>query len=138
MLEQQKIVEKGWGSELWIVNNHKYCGKRLEVLPKKWCSIHFHKNKEETFFILNGCLLLEYCQELYLPFLEKVKGKDNFMDVWYKYSELVFLEPNESFTLKTNMAHRFTPSSDTPFSCTFLEFSTHHKDSDSYRLLKGD
>ena len=24
-----KVVEKGWGHELWIVNKSEYCGKRM-------------------------------------------------------------------------------------------------------------
>ena len=52
------IVSKGWGYELWIENNELYCGKHLHVLPTKWCSVHYHKNKKETFYVINGELLL--------------------------------------------------------------------------------
>ena len=53
-----KKVDKKWGSELWIVNNDKYCGKLLIVEPNHTCSMHFHKDKTETFFIIRGRLLL--------------------------------------------------------------------------------
>ena len=53
------IVNKLWGYEIWIENNEKYCGKHLHVVPGKKCSVHYHKDKKETFYIINGELLIE-------------------------------------------------------------------------------
>ena len=58
-----KIVSKGWGFEKWIVNNEKYCGKLLYLIKGKKCSWHFHKIKEETFYIQSGKILLKWSDE---------------------------------------------------------------------------
>ena len=55
-------VVKSWGTELWFANNKKYCGKLLTVIPDIWSSngkFHYHKIKDETFFIIEGMLWLE-------------------------------------------------------------------------------
>ena len=48
--------EKGWGYELWIVNNNLYCGKILHFNKGKKCSWHYHKIKQETFYVQKGKL----------------------------------------------------------------------------------
>ena len=68
----QNIVSKGWGYELWVENNELYCGKHLHVLPSKWCSVHYHKNKKETFYVINGELKLEFStKELAIEYAKK-------------------------------------------------------------------
>ena len=119
------IVSKGWGYELWIENNELYCGKHLHVMPRKWCSVHYHKNKKETFYVINGELLLEYSYNLDKEFWEE------------KFAHQKVLKKGDSFTLEPMIAHRFT-SNDINCPCDFVEFSTHHEDSDSYRIIKGD
>jgi len=59
-----KTVDKDWGRELWIVNNDKYCGKILELNKGYRCSIHYHKIKDETFYILEGRVLMEIWDEV--------------------------------------------------------------------------
>ena len=49
-----KIVPKGWGFEKWIVNNEKYCGKILYIVKDHKCSWHYHKIKDETFYVQSG------------------------------------------------------------------------------------
>jgi len=122
----QNIVSKGWGYELWIENNELYCGKHLHVLPSKWCSIHYHKNKKETFYVIKGELLLHYSYVLDLEY-------------WQRHDadfEVKILKTGDYFTLNTGVAHRFTSNTSQP--CDFIEISTHHDDEDSYRILKGD
>src|SRR5262252_2427182 len=46
-----RIVPKGWGREVWIVNGDLYCGKILEIRKGKRCSLHFHKIKNESFYL---------------------------------------------------------------------------------------
>ena len=57
---QIKHVPKGWGYEKWIVNNELYCGKLLFFNAGKRCSWHYHKLKDETFYIQSGEILLIY------------------------------------------------------------------------------
>ncbi len=56
MIKNTKFVNKSWGNELWVVNDKEndYCGKILEIDPGKGTSLHFHSNKHETFFVLDG------------------------------------------------------------------------------------
>jgi mannose-6-phosphate isomerase-like protein (cupin superfamily) len=99
-----EVVEKVWGSEEWIVNRD-YCGKILNLKKGFRCSIHYHKNKDETFYILSGKVLME------------VDGERKIM----KPGEVQLIEPNQK--------HRFTGLEDSKI----IEFSTHHEDEDSYR-----
>lgn len=48
------FVEKGWGHELIWVTNDKYCGKLLKFNTGAKFSMHFHAEKEETWFVLSG------------------------------------------------------------------------------------
>ena len=120
----QNIVPKVWGYEIWIENNKLYCGKHLHVLPTKSCSVHYHKNKKETFYVIGGELRLEYSTDLSLDFWESTIVKPT-----------IVLKKGDSFTLDTLTAHRFT--SNTNYPCDFIEISTHHEDSDSYRIIQG-
>jgi quercetin dioxygenase-like cupin family protein len=100
----EKIVEKVWGSEEWIVNRD-YCGKILNLKKGFMCSIHYHKNKDETFYILEGKVGLE---------LDGVKK---------------IMLPGDTQLVKPGEKHRFVGLDDSKI----LEFSTHHEDLDSYR-----
>jgi mannose-6-phosphate isomerase-like protein (cupin superfamily) len=54
--EPVHIEAKGWGREIWIVNNSLYCGKILEIKMGEKCSLHFHKLKTESFYLRKGRL----------------------------------------------------------------------------------
>ena len=58
--QQIKFVPKGWGFEKWIVNCDKYCGKLLYFAKGKKCSWHFHKLKDEYFYIQSGEIKIYY------------------------------------------------------------------------------
>lgn len=118
-----KIVNKVWGYEIWIENNKLYCGKHLHVLPTKWCSVHYHKNKKETFYIVNGSLKLRYSNNL---------NKEWWLE---DHATEIVLNKGQSFTLDPLIAHRFTSATNEP--CDFIEISTHHDDSDSYRIIES-
>jgi len=121
-----KFVQKKWGYEIWIENNALYCGKHLHVVPNHWCSVHYHKNKKETFYVIGGELKLEYS-----TILEK--------EMWENSSSVmaktIVLKKGQSFTLEPMTAHRFTSNCD--YSCDFIEISTFHEDSDSYRIIEA-
>ena len=57
---EMKFVPKGWGFEKWIVNCDKYCGKLLYFVKGKKCSWHYHKIKDEVFYIQSGKMLVKY------------------------------------------------------------------------------
>ncbi|BCU98886.1 MAG: hypothetical protein CM15mV24_1110 [Bellamyvirus sp.] len=54
MTPEIKHVPKGWGYEKWIVNTEEYCGKLLFFNEGKRCSWHYHKLKDETFYLQSG------------------------------------------------------------------------------------
>ena len=60
MTEDIKHVPKRLGYEKWIVNTDEYCGKLLFFNKGKRCSWHYHKLKDETFYLQSGSILLFY------------------------------------------------------------------------------
>jgi mannose-6-phosphate isomerase-like protein (cupin superfamily) len=118
----QTVIKK-WGYELWIENNDLYCGKHLHVLPNKWCSVHYHKIKHETFYVISGELKLQFSKELDL-------------EIWEKSLVAEIIIPKGcSFVLEPMTAHRLVSNLNYP--CDFIEISTHHDDLDSYRLIES-
>jgi mannose-6-phosphate isomerase-like protein (cupin superfamily) len=116
-----KIVPKLWGYEIWIENNERYCGKHLCVSSNKWCSAHFHKDKKETFYVIDGELLLQY-------------SSNTDQSIWsLGIVDQIVLKKGESFTIDPYVVHRF--SSNLNIDCHFIEISSHHDDNDSYRII---
>lgn len=112
-----KKVSKVWGEEIWMANTNLYCGKLLNLKQGKRCSAHYHKNKDETFYVLKGRILMELW--------EKEGFKENIM--------------GEGGCVRINpeIKHRFSGLEDS----VIIEISTHHEDKDSYRdpnQLSGD
>ena len=127
-----KIVTRGWGYEIQIENNKDYCLKHLHVLPTKWCSVHYHRKKIETFYVISGQLYLEYSEDL------RIKTIQNLQLFWDNIAEkkVMILKKGDYLTINRWTPHRFTSNTNEP--CDFIEGSTHHEDSDSYRIIKGD
>jgi mannose-6-phosphate isomerase-like protein (cupin superfamily) len=115
--EKLKIVPKGWGFEKWIVNNEKYCGKILYIVKDHKCSWHYHKIKDETFYVQSGKIELRY-------------GKDHDINM----STSVVLNKGDHFHIPVGLVHQMRAIEDTEL----FEFSTQHFDEDSIRILKGD
>jgi quercetin dioxygenase-like cupin family protein len=55
------VVQKGWGYELIWATTEDYCGK-IMVFNKEGArtSMHFHKDKDETWFVNNGKFKVRY------------------------------------------------------------------------------
>ena len=115
--EKLKFVPKGWGHEKWIVNKEEYCGKLLYFNEGKRCSWHYHKLKDEVFYLQSGKLLVKYSDE----------------DDLEKAEELI-LSPGENFHVYRGLRHQMIALE----ASELFEFSTQHFDSDSYRIQKGD
>mgnify|MGYP001432797486 CR=1 FL=1 len=108
-------IEKTWGYENIFTNNELYCGKIITINKDSISSggkFHYHKIKDETFFVVDGCLILELI----------INGEIN--------SFILVPDKMTAIRIKPNTPHRFKGVSD----CTFIEVSTHHEDSDSYYL----
>tara|TARA_B100000700_G_scaffold262585_2_gene299223 strand:+ start:2611 stop:2982 length:372 start_codon:yes stop_codon:yes gene_type:complete len=110
-------VEKGWGHEQWIVNTPEYCGKILHVRRGKRCSWHYHRIKEETFYLQSGRVMV------FIGDTDKEEG-----------AEMVILNPGDSLHILPDTRHFFFGVEDSDI----FEFSTHHEEADSIRITKGD
>jgi mannose-6-phosphate isomerase-like protein (cupin superfamily) len=54
------LVEKSWGSEnIWITND-SYCSKFLNFNTGATSSMHFHKEKKETWYIMSGKFIIRF------------------------------------------------------------------------------
>ena len=114
---QMTYVSKGWGFERWIVNCEQYCGKLLFFEKGKRCSWHFHKIKDEVFYLQSGKMIVKYSDE----------------DDLENAEELV-LNAGDNFHIYTGLRHQMIALEDSEL----FEFSTQHFDSDSHRIVKGD
>ena len=116
-LAKAKKVDKDWGYEIWMANNEKenYCGKILYIKFGHSTSMHLHKNKHETFYILEGSLDIEIICTVTTE----------------KYTKTV--NEGEVFVLDRLIPHRLIPSGG---DVKFVAISTFHEDSDSYRLYR--
>lgn len=54
MSRLEGFVKKGWGSELIWATNDKYCGKLMQFNKDARFSMHFHAEKDESWYVLSG------------------------------------------------------------------------------------
>lgn len=110
------FVEKGWGHELIWATNDKYCGKLLKFNTGSKFSMHFHREKDETWYVLSGKFRVVW-----------IDTKDasehihllNAGDTWRNEP----LEPHQVICLEEG---------------TIIEVSTPDSVEDNYRVAKGD
>ena len=117
IVTKPKKVNKDWGSELWLAKNQEnnYCGKILYINPGHSTSMHFHSDKHETFYILEGELNVETVNT-------ETTERTNYL-----------LEEGDTFEIDRLVPHQLSTSNS---SVRFIEISTFHRDSDSYRVNK--
>ena len=115
--QEIKFVPKGWGFEKWIHNSDKYCGKLLYFVKDKRCSWHYHKLKDEVFYVQSGKIMVMFSDDDDLSLARSV-----------------VLGPGDNFHVYQGLRHQMIAIEDTEL----FEFSTQHFDSDSYRIKKGD
>jgi|LauGreDrversion2_5_1035112.scaffolds.fasta_scaffold21093_2 mannose-6-phosphate isomerase-like protein (cupin superfamily) len=113
---ETQIVEKGWGKEIIFVNNPEYCGKILCFQKGKKFSMHFHIEKKETWYIYKGKFIL------------------NWIDTEKGITHTEYLNIGDVITNERGDPHQLFALEDSEL----FEVSTKHKDSDSYRINKGD
>ena len=103
------FVPKEWGHEEWIVNHPGYCGKRLVFFGEYQCSMHHHKIKTETFYVLTGTVYLE-------------------TDL-HGHKQTRIMTPGDIAHIEPLTWHRLTALEN----AEVFEFSTFHMEEDSYR-----
>lgn len=115
-MRNKGYVEKGWGHELIWATNDKYCGKLLSFDEDSCFSMHFHREKDETWYVLSGKFMLKYIDT---------------SDATIK-SEI--LEIGDTWRNKPLIPHQLI--------CiekgTIIEVSTPDSVEDNYRVMPGD
>lgn len=53
-----RVVDKPWGHEVWWADTDIYAGKLLHVDAGQRLSLQFHRQKDESSYLLSGRLLL--------------------------------------------------------------------------------
>jgi oxalate decarboxylase/phosphoglucose isomerase-like protein (cupin superfamily) len=114
--ESRVYVAKGWGYEDWLYNGD-YCGKILFIKRGKRCSWHFHHIKDEVIHCQAGSIEMLY-------------GDSDDISAAQK----VVMKAGDAFRVKPGLRHQMIALED----ATLFEASTHHEDSDSIRVIKGD
>jgi uncharacterized RmlC-like cupin family protein len=111
-------IPKGWGYELIFVSTDEYCGKILffESRGAK-SSMHFHKTKDETWYIQTGKFTLRYIDTDTATIIEKTLTAG---DVWRNPPLL----PHQLEALEDNSS--------------VFEVSTKDTPEDNYRVFPGD
>lgn len=124
LVEHMTYAPKSWGSEIWVVNNEKYCGKVLRINASKHCSFHYHKVKEETLTVVSGQVLLLYADQSEATTLA-------VNDVPAEVAVLSrVLHPGQAWHVLPGHVHQFFALEDS----VIFETSTHHLDDDCYRI----
>ena len=110
------IVEKGWGSEEIWASNDKYCGKLLKFKTGSKFSMHFHAEKEETWYVLSGQFQVRYID---------TKTADEYLEI---------LEPGDTWHNSPLVPHQLICFEEG----TIIEVSTPDSVEDNYRVSPGD
>ena len=114
MNDNSVVVDKLWGTERWLVNEPGlYCVKEMTLVPGYKCSLHYHRLKDETFYINKGQMVL---------FVDNLNGQ----------SGVIRLEEGDHYRIQPGVAHRFMAGRNE--TCWFIECSTYHDDEDVVRL----
>jgi mannose-6-phosphate isomerase-like protein (cupin superfamily) len=108
------ISPKGWGEEVHIHNSEDYCGKLLNLSKGGKCSLHFHIDKTETFYIFKGRVKLSLFYDL--------------------KKEEISLRKGDAIDIPRFLAHSFYGEEDS----VILEISTYDDPADSVRIAPGD
>lgn len=110
------FVEKGWGSELIWATNDKYCGKLLRFKTGSKFSMHFHAQKDETWYVLSGKFEVRYILTKDASERTEILAEGS---VWRNEP----LEPHQLICLEEG---------------TIIEVSTPDSVEDNYRVAPGD
>jgi mannose-6-phosphate isomerase-like protein (cupin superfamily) len=116
MTRLEGFVEKGWGHEMIWATNDKYCGKLLKFNQGAQFSMHFHREKDETWLVMSGKFIVKI-----------IDTKDASI---------------QEFTLTEGQTWRNEPLLPHQVICveegTIVEVSTQDSVEDNYRVMKGD
>lgn len=109
-------VDKGWGNEFIFATNDKYCGKFLTFKKDAKFSMHFHREKDETWYVLSGIFIVRYI---------------NTTDASLLQTEL---RPGDTWRNTPMLPHQIICVEEG----TIIEVSTPDSVEDNYRVMPGD
>jgi mannose-6-phosphate isomerase-like protein (cupin superfamily) len=109
-------VEKGWGSEEIWASNDKYCGKLMNFNTGAKFSMHFHAEKDESWYVLSGKFSVHYIDTV---------------DASIRTAEL---NPGDTWHNLPLLPHQL----ECVEAGTVIEVSTPDSVEDNYRVSKGD
>lgn len=111
-------IEKSWGYELIWATNDLYCGKLMVFTkPGGKSSMHFHKEKDETWFVNAGQFMLRYIDtKTGEPGETLIKEGDTWHNPPLQPHQLEALQPNSiifevSTADDTDDTYRISPAS---------------------------
>jgi mannose-6-phosphate isomerase len=110
------FVKKGWGHELIWATNNKYCGKMMKFNKGGKFSMHFHREKDETWYVLDGVFHVHWINTLNA---DMITTKIVAGDVWHNDPLL----PHQVECIEEG---------------TIIEVSTPDSVEDNYRVMPGD
>lgn len=110
------FVEKGWGHELIWATNDKYCGKLLHFKTGAKFSMHFHSQKDETWYVISGKFVVKHINT---KDARTYESELNPGSVWHNPPLL----PHQLMCLEEG---------------TIIEVSTPDSVEDNYRVAPGD
>ena len=110
------LVTKGWGSEKIWATNDKYCGKFMNFNEGAKFSMHFHSEKDETWYVLSGHFIVRYIDTKDASIHEKELHNG---DTWRNPP----LMPHQLICIKAG---------------TVIEVSTPDSVEDNFRVFPGD
>jgi len=116
MTRLEGYVNKGWGSELIWATNDKYCGKLMKFNKDAKFSMHFHAQKDETWYVLSGKFEVKYIMTQDASMKSQILESGS---VWRNEP----LEPHQLICLEEG---------------TIIEVSTSDSVEDNYRVMPGD
>jgi mannose-6-phosphate isomerase-like protein (cupin superfamily) len=110
------FVEKGWGHEFIWATNDSYCGKLLKFNKGAKFSMHFHAQKDESWYVLSGRFEVKYILTADASVRSEILETGS---VWRNEP----LEPHQLICLEEG---------------TIIEVSTPDSVEDNYRVMPGD
>ena len=117
MTQLEGFVKKGWGHEYIFATNDKYCGKLLNFNKGAMFSMHFHKEKDESWFVNEGSFIVRWIDtKTATLFSQTLTQGMTWRNKPLLPHQLEALEDNSSIT----------------------EVSTADSVEDNYRLIPGD
>ncbi len=116
MTRLEGYVKKGWGHELIWATNDRYCGKMMNFDTGARFSMHFHKEKEETWYVQSGKFIVKW--------IDTANAKQNEQE----------LNPGDTWHNPPCMPHQLICVEEG----TVVEVSTPDSVEDNYRVQPGD